>query len=338
MRPNSLFAVAVLSIGLSACTITKIQNSSSSFSSNKADTAEGTSTVEGPSVSFESISSSSNEPISPEESSSSSISSSSSSSDTTPKSDYVPDGAKLSFQEEFDGNDLNTSIWEPMIGNGSQYGIWEWGNAERQYYQKENATVEEGRLLITAKKQQVGDYAYTSARLRTKGRVAFFRNSYVEARIKMPAIPGMWPAFWMLPEDNFEGKGWPTSGEIDIMEARGRVDNQTSGALHYAQNSEGNHTYKTASMTMDSITNWHCYSVLWGDTSIVWMVDGLSFLTVSSSTWGEGYSQKDGAPFNRPFHLLLNLAVGGNFDGGVLPPSDFVSAAMEIDYVRGYSL
>lgn len=225
-----------------------------------------------------------------------------------------------------------------MIGNGSQYGIWEWGNAERQYYQKENATVEEGRLLITAKKQQVGDYAYTSARLRTKGRVAFSRNSYVEARIKMPAIPGMWPAFWMLPEDNFEGKGWPTSGEIDIMEARGRVDNQTSGALHYAQNSEGNHTYKTASMTMDSITNWHCYSVLWGDTFIVWMVDGLSFLTVSSSTWGEGYSQKDGAPFNRPFHLLLNLAVGGNFDGGVLPPSDFVSAAMEIDYVRGYSL
>ncbi|MDD6802194.1 MAG: glycoside hydrolase family 16 protein [Mollicutes bacterium] len=338
MRPNSLFAVAVLSIGLSACTITKIQNSSSSFSSNKADTAEGTSTVEGPSVSFESISSSSNEPISPEESSSSSISSSSSSSDTTPKSDYVPDGAKLSFQEEFNGNALNTSIWEPMIGNGSQYGIWEWGNAERQYYQKENATVEEGRLLITAKKQQVGDYAYTSARLRTKGRVSFSRNSYIEARIKMPAIPGMWPAFWMLPEDNFEGKGWPTSGEIDIMEARGRVDNQTSGALHYAQNSEGNHTYKTASMTMDSITNWHCYSVLWGDTSIVWMVDGLSFLTVSSSMWDEGYSQKDGAPFNRPFHLLLNLAVGGNFDGGVLPPSDFVSAAMEIDYVRGYSL
>ena len=225
-----------------------------------------------------------------------------------------------------------------MIGNGSQYGIWEWGNAERQYYQKENATVEEGRLLITAKKQQVGDYAYTSARLRTKGRVSFSRNSYVEARIKMPAIPGMWPAFWMLPEDNFEGKGWPTSGEIDIMEARGSVDNQTSGALHYAQNSEGNHTYKTASMTMDSITNWHCYSVLWSNTSIVWMVDGFPFLTVSSSTWGEGYSQKDGAPFNRPFHLLLNLAVGGNFDGGVLPPSDFVSAAMEIDYVRGYSL
>ena len=338
MRPNSLFAVAVLSIGLSACTITKIQNSSSSFSSNKADTAEGTSTVEGPSVSFESISSSSNEPISPEESSSSSISSSSSSSDTTPKSDYVPDGAKLSFQEEFDGNALNTSIWEPMIGNGSQYGIWEWGNAERQYYQKENATVKEGRLLITAKKQQVGDYAYTSARLRTKGRVSFSRNSYIEARIKMPAIPGMWPAFWMLPEDNFEGKGWPTSGEIDIMEARGRVDNQTSGALHYAQNSEGNHTYKTASMTMDSITNWHCYSVLWSNASIVWMVDGFPFLTVSSSTWDEGYSQKDGAPFNRPFHLLLNLAVGGNFDGGVLPPSDFASAAMEIDYVRGYSL
>ena len=331
MRPNSLFAVAVLSIGLSACTITKIQNSSSSFSSDKADTGEGTSTVEGSSVS-------SNGPISPEESSSSSISSSSSSSDTTPKSDYVPDGAKLSFQEEFDGNTLNTSIWEPMIGNGSQYGIWEWGNAERQYYQKENATVKEGRLLITAKKQQVGDYAYTSARLRTKGRVAFSRNSYVEARIKMPAIPGMWPAFWMLPEDNFEGKGWPTSGEIDIMEARGRVDNQTSGALHYAQNSEGNHTYKTASMTMDSITNWHCYSVLWNNTSIVWMVDGFPFLTVSSSTWGEGYSQKDGAPFNRPFHLLLNLAVGGNFDGGVLPPSDFASAAMEIDYVRGYSL
>lgn len=322
MKPYSLFFASLLLVGTSACSITKIGDSSDFSSSSKTDEGNTSTSLE--------TSTSSNE--------STSSSTSSSSSDATPKSDYVPDGAKLSFQEEFDGNALNTSIWEPMIGNGTQYGLWEWGNAERQYYQKENATVEEGRLLITAKKQQVGDYAYTSARLRTKGRVAFSCNSYIEARIKMPAIPGMWPAFWMLPEDNFEGKGWPTSGEIDIMEARGRVDNQTSGALHYAQDSAGNHTYKTASMTMDSITNWHCYSVLWSNTSIVWMVDGLSFLTVSSSTWGAGYSQKDGAPFNRPFHLLLNMAVGGNFDGGVMPPADFVSAAMEIDYIRGYSL
>ncbi len=322
MKPYSLFFASLLLVGMSACSISKIEDSSDFSSSSKTEEGKTSASLE-TSTSF---------------SESASPSTSSSSSDTTPKSDYVPDGAKLSFQEEFDGNALNTSIWEPMIGNGTQYGLWEWGNAERQYYQKENATVEEGRLLITAKKQQAGDYAYTSARLRTKGRVAFSYNSYIEARIKMPAIPGMWPAFWMLPEDNFEGKGWPTSGEIDIMEARGRVDNQTSGALHYAQDSAGSHTYKTASMTMDSITNWHCYSVLWSNTSIVWMVDGLSFLTVSNSTWGAGYNQKDGAPFNRPFHLLLNLAVGGNFDGGVMPPADFISAAMEIDYIRGYSL
>lgn len=338
MKPYSLLFVSLLIAGMTSCSIKKIEDSSDFSSSSKGDSSESSESSE-PSKSSESTKSSIESSIvSSSSKQDSTLSSSSSSSDTTPKSDYVPEGARLSFQEEFDGNALNTSIWEPMIGNGTQYGIWEWGNAERQYYQKENATVENGSLLITAKKQQVGDYAYTSARLRTKGRVALSCNTYIEARIKMPAIQGMWPAFWMLPEDNYEGKGWPTSGEIDIMEARGRVDDQTSGALHYAQNTAGAHTYQTGAIVMDSIENWHCYSLLWKDTSIVWYVDGISFLTVSSSTWGEGYSAKDGAPFNRPFHFLLNMAVGGNFDGGVLPPANFESASMAIDYIRGYSL
>lgn len=271
----------------------------------------------------------------------SSSSESTPSEETSSESQYVPAGATLKWSDEFEGSSLNASYWSAQIGNGQDYGIWEWGNSEKQYYKEENATVANGKLTITAKAEetQYGSitYYYSSSRLRTYQKVST-TYGYIEAKIKLPAIQGMWPAFWMLPESTYADLGWPCSGEIDIMEARGRNVNDTTGALHYASDGTGNtHTYQTGNVWVDSIANWHCYAVQWTANEIQWYVDGNNFLSVSKDVWNAGYGSASG-PFSAPFHIILNLAVGGMFDNGILPPSDFTSAAMEVDYVRIYSL
>lgn len=232
---------------------------------------------------------------------------------------------------------MNTSYWDHQIGDGSNYGVWAWGNNEKEYYTANNDTVTNGYLNITAKREAMGGYSYTSTRIRTYQKVST-TYGYIEARIQLPTVQGLWPAFWMLPENTYSGKGWPCSGEIDIMEAMGRVTGQSSSALHYAYDGTGNnHTYQTNTHALDSIANWHTYSCWWTQDSIVFSVDGVKHLTVEESTWNKGYGTNDGAPFNANFHFILNLAVGGQFDNNLEPPSDFTSASMLVDYVRLYT-
>lgn len=281
----------------------------------------------------DSLISSGNSEISTDSSVPTSTSVSSSQSSSFVDSPYVPNGYHLSWSDEFAGTNLDESTWSYQIGNGD----WGWGNGESEYYTSDNDTVTDGNLLISAKKEVMGGQAYTSSRIRTKGKVST-TYGYVEGRIKLPAVQGLWPAFWMMPEGAYSGLGWPGAGEIDIMENRGRVSNITSGALHYASDGLGNtHTYKTAEHQTDSIENWHVYAVLWTAESISWYVDGASFLTVSRSTWNAGYATGDSAPFKAPFYIILNLAVGGQFDGNRLPPSGFEEASMAVDYVRIYA-
>lgn len=229
-----------------------------------------------------------------------------------------------------------------MIGNGSNYGVYEWGNGEAEYYKSENATVADGALSIACKKENnVADnktYAYSSVRLRTAGKVSTTYGR-VEARIALPNVVGMWPAFWMLPEKNYLGQGWPYSGEIDIMENKGRQARITSGALHYS-NSAG-HTYKTNTSSLSSpITDYHVYAIEWTKDAIRWFVDDVQFLIVRKEVWHPSdstvYATSDDAPFNQPFHVILNLAVGGQFDGYALPPDSLVPCEMKVDYVRIY--
>ncbi len=262
---------------------------------------------------------------------------------------YAPYGYTLSWNDEFDGNSLNKSYWEPMIGNGYNYGVWEWGNSERQYYKEENATVSGGKLHITAKKETAiqerkdedpVEYQYTSARLRTTGKVST-TYGYIEARMKLPAGTGMWPAFWMLPEARYANKGWPMNGEIDIMEAKGRILNKSSSALHIASNERNDHVYDTHEVTFPSgqdITDYHCYGLEWNSGSMKFSLDGNIYWSVTSATYQHNNpaytSVNESAPFDRPFHLLLNLAVGGQFDGGRQPDDSFISAEMDVDYVR----
>ncbi len=245
------------------------------------------------------------------------------------ESHFYPDGySSLLWSDEFNDDIIDENKWDYDIGTGG----WGWGNGEMQYYRKENATIANGALHITAKKEDFASSHYTSSRLVTRGKFSF-KYGYIEARIKLPIEQAMWPAFWMLPETNTYG-GWPYSGEIDIMEAKGRIPNQSSSALHYAT-LDGNHTYKSHEVNGHNINEYHLYACEWQESYIKYYVDGAIHMTVRNDAWTTSASPDNiNAPFDAPFHLIFNLAVGGIFDNWVEPSSSFVSAEMVVDYVR----
>ena len=269
-------------------------------------------------------------------SSSSPIPSSSSEEPIVEDPDYAPEGYSLTWSDEFDGSSLNMANWEYEIGNGSGG----WGNQEAQYYTDHNDKVEDGKLVISAKRETVENWGYTSTRIRSKGKVAT-TYGYICARIKLAAVKGLWPAFWMLPETGYGDSGvtwWPTSGEIDIMENKGRDASHTSSALHYASDGTGgNHTYQTASASVGNIEEYHVYAVEWTETVFRFSVDGNVHLSRPRGSWNVGYGGSGNAPFNKDFHLLINMAVGGQFDNYVVPPDEWRQSDMFVDYVRIYN-
>ena len=235
----------------------------------------------------------------------------------------------LVWRDEFNGTAVDTNKWDYDIGGHG------WGNGEAQYYTRENATVSDGLLHITAKKEEMGSNHYTSSRMVTRGKYAV-KYGYIEAKISLPEIQGMWPAFWMMPENSIYG-GWPQSGEIDIMEARGRVTNKSSSALHFTVKDSATHTYLTNEQTFNSgtLSNYHVYACEWKKDEINYFVDGQKHFSIKNTSW-QTYSDLDNefAPFDEEFHMILNLAIGGHFDGGRMPPDDFNSTEMKVDYVR----
>lgn len=140
---------------------------------------------------------------------------------------------KLIWSDEFDGTELNKDKWSFQLGDGCDINLCQWGNNELQWYtsSKENLEVSDGTLKLIARKQNVQNRSYTSARIRSlqKGDFKFGR---IEARMRLPVGQGIWPAFWMLPSDNVYGD-WPQSGELDIMEYLGHEPNTVHGTLHY---------------------------------------------------------------------------------------------------------
>ena len=254
---------------------------------------------------------------------------STSSSSSSEGSIIYPEGYNtLLWSDEFTGSSLSNSKWDYDIGTGD----WGWGNGEMQYYRQENATVSNGELHITAKKEDYASSHFTSSRIVTRGKFSF-KYGYIEAKIKLPAEQAMWPAFWLLPEDNVYG-GWPHSGEIDVMEARGRERYKSSSALHYST-LEGNHTYQTNEVSGNDITEYHLYACEWKENAIKFYVDGYLHLTIRNDVWTtSGAPSNINAPFDQNFHLIFNLAVGGQFDNWSEPREGFTSADMVVDYVR----
>ncbi len=251
----------------------------------------------------------------------------------TPPPPPNPPGYRLVWNDEFDGNGIDGSKWSfENIGTGG-------GNNELQYYtsRPENARTENGHLVIEARKENYtgpdGTRQYTSARLRTlnKGDWTFGR---MEARMKLPRGQGMWPAFWMLPTDNKYGN-WAASGEIDIMEAvnTSASDNRVYGTLHYGGGWPSNtHTGNAFSPSTSVADNYHTYAVEWEPGAIRWYVDNVQYAT-QTGWWSAGGAYP--APFDQRFHVLLNLAVGGQWPGNPDGNTSFPQR-MEVDFVRVY--
>jgi len=245
-----------------------------------------------------------------------------------PASDWV-----LDWSDEFNGNALDSAVWTHDRGAGG------WGNNESQYYQPNNAVVNGGYLTITARRENVGGAPYTSSRVQSSGKKSFTYGRF-EMRAKLPGTQGLWPAFWLLGNscNSFRLYGgntdWPSCGEIDAMEmigglADGSGDYTTHGTLHYlnAQNINPmpSFAYRNAAKLSD---DFHIYRVDWTPQSFSWSIDGV--------TYGTKLITADMEAFHRPYFMLLNLAVGGNWggwpDGTTVLPQTYV-----IDYVRHYT-
>lgn len=280
-------------------------------------------------------------------------------------------GWQLVWQDEFNGSSIDQSKWS------LEQNCWGGGNDELQCYtnQLANAFVADGLLHIVARKEQFSgpaihedsaDYLtlpaktlpYTSARLRSKNK-GDWRYGRFEIRAKLPKGQGTWPAIWMLPTDQFYG-AWPLSGEIDIMEAvnlgtisdepsalADEVERRVHGTLHYGKRPPHNvYTGKSYKLPngKSPADNFHTYAIEWQEGEISWFVDGVRYATQRSSEWFTDAKQimpdiTASAPFDQRFHLLLNLAVGGNWAGNVndkgVDQSVFPQS-MLVDFVRVY--
>ena len=273
------------------------------------------------------------------------------------------EGWALVWADEFDGTTLDRTKWAP------EESCWGGGNAERQCYtdRPENIRVEDGILRLIARPERYRGplyppelshlgrgtkrQRYTSGKVRTKG-LADWRYGRFSARIKLPAGQGTWPAFWMMPTDAAYGQ-WPLSGEIDIMEAAnlgtpcadcaGGTERRTSGALHFGDVPPANEylfARAAPASAQAPATDWRTYTVEWAEDTIQWFVDGKIFLRLTADQWRTASKDAAGrphAPFDQPFYLMLNYAVGGNLaeksNGGGFDPSAFPSE-MQVDWVR----
>ena len=279
------------------------------------------------------------------------------------------DGWKLVFADDFDGTALDAAKWTPYED------CWGGGNQERQCYSAsgDNIAVHDGQLDLVARFEKASGPAlaldmrtpgtkvdtatkpFTSGKISTKGKFALTYGR-IEVRAKSPLGQGVWPAIWLLPETNAYGR-WPGSGEIDVMEtvnlgARctgcvGGVENQIYGTIHYGSFMHHQFQQHEAVLPKGTEGDWHTYRVDWAPDTVTWLIDGQRYAQVRLANWRDTLQRGDRienavrkAPFDRPFHLILNLAIGGLWpeshnEGGVVLkdyPKTFA-----IDWVHMYS-
>ena len=244
---------------------------------------------------------------------------------TGPSSPLTYEGYSLIWADEFTGSQLDTQFWNYNIGDSG------WGNNEWQYYQRQNASLTQGFLLITAKKESKGNADYTSARIKTEGLFSFTYGR-VDIRAALPRGQGIWPALWAL-GSNFSEVGWPYSGEIDIMEmigGSGREDT-VHGTVHWnigGLTAPYAHTYVGGSYYGNDFSEgFNVFSIIRTKTSIEWRVNDIPYYQFEID------DSESLAPFRKPFFLIFNIAVGGNWPGYPDASTQFPQR-MVVDYVR----
>ena len=242
----------------------------------------------------------------------------------------APAGWKLVWQDEFDlGDQPDPAKWNYDVGGTG------WGNRELQFYteaRRENARVEAGRLIIEARREKWENRDYTSARLVTKGKVDWIHGRF-EIRARLPLGRGTWPAIWMLPTVwNLGNGGWPDNGEIDIMEHVGYDPGVVHASTHSQKHQWRIKTQRTATIPVpDAGAAFHTYVMEWDAEEIRMFVDDRHYFT----------SRKEGGdwkswPFYREFHLVLNLAVGGEWGAAKGVDEAAFPQRLEVDFVRVY--
>ncbi|HMR92355.1 MAG TPA: glycoside hydrolase family 16 protein [Chitinophagaceae bacterium] len=239
-----------------------------------------------------------------------------------------PEKKELVWSDEFDYSGLPDSTkW------GYDTGGHGWGNNELQYYtqaREANAYVSDGKLFIKAIKEDYDSSRYTSARLvsRNKGDWKYGR---IEVKAKLPAGRGMWPAIWMLPTD-WEYGGWPESGEIDIMEYVGFSPDSIFATVHTKAYNHSIGTHKVSGVVRKDVTSaFHVYALEWDEDLIRMFVDDHPYYEFKNEK-----KTSEEWPFDKRFHLLMNIAVGGNWGGKMGVNDSIFPQQMEVDYVRVY--
>ncbi|UOY06640.1 glycoside hydrolase family 16 protein [Muricauda sp. SCSIO 64092] len=243
----------------------------------------------------------------------------------------------LVWEDNFDVDGApDPTRWRFDLGDGTAQGIPGWGNDELQYYtdRPENVTVQNGFLLITARQEDFNGAEFTSARLTTQG---LFERAYgrFEARIRVPFGQGYWPAFWLL-GNNCDENPWPACGEIDIMENVGDEPTIVFGSVHGPGYSGGDSIGKDYELTDDRFdTGFHVFGIEWSPEFINYYVDGDLYQSITPEDIDEETDGEGQWIFDRPFYIILNVAVGGNLPGS--PNSETVfPQTMLVDYVRVY--
>lgn len=268
--------------------------------------------------------------------------------------DYkIPENPTLIWADEFEDSEIDLTKWTYEIGNGFMVNgdyIPGWGTGELEYFtdSSDNIYIDNGKLVIKAIKENYTDdygstFGFTSGKLATRKDFAF-RYGRVEIRAKCPEGAGYWPAAWMLPANGKNinsGKYglWAASGEVDILEVRGSRIEEATGAIHYGGQWPDN-TYSSGAYTLpgdQTVTDFHTYTMDWEPGVFRWYVDGELYSTID-----EWYSMDEDyndypfpAPFDKPFYLILQLAIGGKFDGNPKDTTMF-PGTFEIDYIRVY--
>ncbi len=238
----------------------------------------------------------------------------------------------LVWQDDFEGSEIDHTKWQHEVNaNGG-------GNNELQYYtdEPENSFVEDGKLVIETRKESYGGLEgsreYTSARLNTKF-LGSWTYGKIEVRARLPVGRGLWPAIWMLPVEDEYG-GWASSGEIDIVEAIGHEPTKIHGTIHHGGSwphniSTGDERELDTGTVSDAF---HTYAVEWEEGEIRWFLDGEVYQALTA--W-ESSGAAFPAPFNQPFYLILNVAVGGTWPGDPDETTPF-PVRMEVEGVKVY--
>lgn len=249
-------------------------------------------------------------------------------SDPVPSASASPEKWQLVWHDEFDGEGIpDPTKWTYAVGGHG------WGNKEKQFYteaREENAGIRDGKLHVTGRKEKWEENDYTSARVISRG-LGDFQYGRFEIRAKVPPARGTWSAIWMMPSDwQFSDGGWPDIGEIDIMEHVGHDSGTVHASAHSRDYQWQKGTQKTGILKVPTATEeFHTYVLEWSEARLAAYVDDEMYFEYLNEGEGEGKW-----PYNKPFYLIMNVAIGGEWvnahgvDDAALPQS------MEVDYVR----